>query len=73
MESFKLPSMSVEKHCGKCGASFLCQTADLCWCAAYKIDEGQLTMMGQQYADCLCEACVAGLSQFTEESVAKEN
>jgi hypothetical protein len=65
--SVTLLRMSVQKHCGKCGASFLCQTNELCWCASYKIDEGQLTTMGQQYAGCLCEACLAALSSHDRE------
>ena len=69
--SFNLLSMSIEKKCGKCGASFLCQTADMCWCASYRLDEGQLTTIGQQYADCLCEKCLAG-SSLTEEGHAAE-
>ena len=65
--SFNLLSMSIEKKCGKCGASFLYQTGDMCWCAAYRVDEGQLTTMGQQYADCLCEECLAALRTPTAE------
>ena len=65
-DSFNLWCMSVEKHCGKCGAPFLCQTANLCWCASYRIDEGQLTAIGQQYADCLCEKCLAQCSSRSD-------
>jgi hypothetical protein len=64
--------MSVEKFCGKCGASFLCQTADLCWCASYRVDEGQLTAIGQQYAGCLCEACLSALSRRDKEQKGRE-
>jgi hypothetical protein len=65
--SVTLLRMSVEKQCGKCGASFLCQTAELCWCASYKLDERQLTTIGQQYSNCLCEACLAALSSRDRE------
>ena len=51
------------KTCVACGASFVCyaRCADperKCWCAHISVSAEALARLRQQYADCLCEACL---------------
>jgi len=53
----------VEKACGNCGRSFPCGGgAGPCWCDQVRLNESQLTEIGQGFRDCLCPSC---LQQFS--------
>jgi hypothetical protein len=47
-----------EKRCSKCGLSFDCGGLLGCWCREVKLDAAKLAALRQQYADCLCRACL---------------
>ena len=52
----------MEKQCDNCGETFPCNPG-VCWCNQIKLDEAQLTNIGQQLQDCLCPECLTNLSQ----------
>ena len=54
----------MEKQCDNCGEGFTCNPG-ACWCNQIKLDEAQLTSIGQQFQDCLCPECLTQLSQKT--------
>ena len=51
----------MEKQCDNCGESFPCNPG-ACWCNQIKLDEAQLTSIGQQFQDCLCPKCLTTLA-----------
>ena len=51
----------MEKRCGNCGEGFPCKPG-ACWCNEFRLDEAQLTRLGQQFEDCLCPACLTALA-----------
>jgi len=46
-----------EKQCPACGARFECYAGG-CWCGAVSLSDAARARLGQQYADCLCPACL---------------
>ncbi|HEX9284185.1 MAG TPA: cysteine-rich CWC family protein [Nitrospirales bacterium] len=49
----------MEKVCGNCGRSFPCGGGiEPCWCDQVRLNESQLTEIGQTFRDCLCPACL---------------
>jgi hypothetical protein len=51
----------MEKQCDNCGATFACNPG-ACWCNQFKLDEAQLTRIGQKFEDCLCAECLTTLT-----------
>jgi hypothetical protein len=47
-----------EKRCSKCGLAFDCGGLFGCWCRDVKLDQPTLAALKQQFADCLCPACL---------------
>ena len=54
--------LAKEKHCLKCGAAFDCGGLLGCWCRDVKLDAAQLSALQENYADCLCPACLKAIA-----------
>jgi hypothetical protein len=54
----KLKIASQDKTCPKCGATFLCQGEDDCWCENYQILQKDFLRITQEFSDCLCPECL---------------
>jgi len=54
---------SKEKRCSKCGLPFDCGGLFGCWCWRVKLDAEARATLRQQYADCLCPACLEQIAQ----------
>ncbi|TLY32630.1 MAG: hypothetical protein E6K57_05390 [Nitrospirae bacterium] len=53
----------MDKLCGNCGCSFPCGGGrEPCWCDQVRLNESQLTTIGQTFRDCLCPACLPQIS-----------
>src|SRR2546422_2590271 len=52
-------SAPLDKLCSNCGRSFPCGGGrEPCWCDQVRLNESQLTTIGQTFRDCLCPACL---------------
>jgi cysteine-rich CWC protein len=58
-----------EKRCSKCGLSFDCGGLLGCWCREVTLDATKLAALRQQYADCLCRACLEACAAPANDSV----
>ena len=54
-----------EKRCQRCGQAFDCGGLLGCWCWKVKLDGAARHTLREQYADCLCPAC---LTRIADES-----
>ncbi|MDE3019744.1 MAG: cysteine-rich CWC family protein [Nitrospirota bacterium] len=55
----------MQKTCGHCHRSFLCQQEGGCWCGTVKLDSVQLAWIKQRYENCLCPRCLAAVAAGT--------
>ena len=53
----------MDKLCGNCGQRFPCGGGrEPCWCDQVRLNESQLTVVGQTFRDCLCPTCLQQIS-----------
>jgi hypothetical protein len=59
-----MESQLTTKVCPRCGKHFDCLATDIlqCFCQKIKLSEEQLQLISSQFTDCLCEDCLAKLS-----------
>ncbi|TAJ23980.1 MAG: hypothetical protein EPO64_10170 [Nitrospirae bacterium] len=55
----------MQKACGHCHQTFVCQQAGGCWCGTVKLDPAQLAWIKQKYANCLCPPCLGAVAEGT--------
>ncbi|MBN1181431.1 MAG: cysteine-rich CWC family protein [Bacteroidales bacterium] len=49
---------NVTKVCSNCNEHFICCTEDDCWCENYAITKGNMYLILQNFADCICPECL---------------
>ena len=56
----------TDKKCSKCGDTFRCSGILGCWCGDVKLDPATLAMLKERYDNCLCPACLKGISDAAQ-------
>lgn len=56
---------SIERalKCSKCGSDFTCKPQGDCWCNNYELTTEQLTVLKENYTDCLCKECLISMTE----------
>lgn len=58
----------ADKQCSRCGKTFGCgNEAPGCWCENYSLSSETLARLRKDYANCLCETCLAAFEEKTSE------
>lgn len=55
----------MQKQCGHCHQSFLCQQEGGCWCGTVMLNAVQLAWIKQRYENCLCPRCLTAVAAGT--------
>lgn len=61
-----METVSVQKICPHCHASFICKAHDIanCECQSVKLSSNELAFIKQNYVDCLCPKCLSQVNSF---------
>lgn len=60
----------TKKYCSKCNKDFECKADERgCWCESFTLSGDALAQLKNDFADCLCPACLSAYQDIGEHKI----